>query len=141
MLIYRYSDERHYDTLVRFWAHYGWLPCPKNALPSIGLVAETQDAIALAYIGMYMDPGRMGFIDWALRNPEIDKAITTPVLETLFKSLVKIAQVSGCAFIYSMTKNVSWGNKLISYGMKTAEVGATTYILPIAGNDVAFIQD
>jgi hypothetical protein len=90
---------------------------------------------------MYMDTGRMGFIDWALRNPEIDKAITTPVLETLFKSLVKIAQVSGCAFIYSMTKNVSWGNKLLSYGMKTAEVGATTYILPIAGNDVAFIQD
>lgn len=59
----------------------------------------------------------------------------------MFNMLVETARKSECAFIYSITKTKSWGEKLLSYGMMTAETGVTTYILSLTGMDTSFISD
>lgn len=140
MRIAPYDAARHYPEMERIWRCYGWLPCPKRALPNRGLVAERDDGRFIAYLGMYA-AGGMGFIDWALRDPEIGREESDPAFAEMFRRLVEGARADGAAFIYSMTKTAAWGRKLESYGMLVAERDATTYILPLDGGDTDFISD
>lgn len=137
----RYSQARHYPAMIAAWRHYGWPPCPPGGLPRYGLVAETDDGAFVAYLGMYLDDGRMGFVDWALKDPASPRDESDRALRALFGCMVRHARESRCAFLYSMTKTVPWGKKLESYGMQVAEQNATTYIMALKGAETAFISD
>lgn len=141
MKIVPYQKQKHYETMCRLWDRYGWLPCPQEAIPCAALVAETVDGEFIAFLAMYIEPGKIGFIDWALKDRTHDKKISDEAIKMMFDMLVETAKNSKCAFIYSITKTKSWGEKLLSYGMMTAETGATTYILSLNGTDVGFISD
>lgn len=139
MQISKYED-RHYPDMAKTWQRYGWPPCPKDGLPRKGYVAY-QDSVFVAYLGMYEDTGRMGFIDWALKNPEARREDSELAFREMFSRLKAEAEADGCRFIFSMTKTEPWQRKLVSYGMQVAEVGATTFIMALGGGDTAFIRD
>jgi len=141
MKILKYKKDRHYQTMSKLWESYGWMPCPQEAIPRASLVAETDGGEFIAFLSMYVEPGRIGFIDWALKDRKHDKALSDKALRELFSILVDVAKKSKCAFIYSMTKTKAWGDKLVSYGMQVAETEATTYILSLDGIDTSFIRD
>jgi len=127
--------------MSQLWHSYGWLPCPLNAIPHTALVAETTSGDFIAFLAMYSEPRRMGFIDWALKDRSRPQEESDKALQTLFDALVDVAKSNGCAFIYSMTKTKSWGDKLTKYGMQVAETNATTYILALQDSDTGFIKD
>ena len=141
MTIVPYQKQKHYETMCRLWNNYGWMPCPQEAIPHAAFVAETCDGEFIAFLSMYIEPGKIGFIDWALKDRSLPKEECDKAFRDMFTLLIDIAKKSKCAFIYSMTKTKSWGEKLLSYGMTTAETGATTYILSLNGLDTSFISD
>jgi hypothetical protein len=126
--------------MCRLWDSYGWIPCPQEAIPRAALVAETSAGEFIAFLSMYI-ADKMALIDWALKDRRHDRKIGDEAIKTMFNMLVETARKSECAFIYSITKTKSWGEKLLSYGMMTAETGATTYILSLTGMDTRFISD
>jgi len=142
MKIVEFNKDRHYGKMCSFWKEYGWVPCPINALPKNGRVAETDKGKFIAFMAIYIEPGTIAIIDWALANPSIDSEESQPALRLIFYELIELAKCQGCHYIYSFTKNRIWGNRLQSYGMIAAERGATSYVLPLDGDeDVSFISD
>jgi hypothetical protein len=140
MIIVPYQKQKHYETMCRLWDSYGWIPCPQEAIPRAALVAETSAGEFIAFLSMYI-ADKMALIDWALKDRRHDRKIGDEAIKTMFNMLVETARKSECAFIYSITKTKSWGEKLLSYGMMTAETGVTTYILSLTGMDTSFISD
>lgn len=137
MRIVSFDKDRHYNDMCSWWEKHHWIPCPIDALPSVGLVAENDEGVAVAYLGMYVDT--VGFVDWAIADT--DNPERTEALSTLFDVLSQLARLKGIKYIYSFTKNGNWGNTLKSYGMSIAEQGASSYIMSLDNNDTAFISD
>lgn len=138
MIIRKYRNT-DYAALSTAWGKHGWIPCPQNMLPDLGLVAYGGRTF-LAYLGMYTSR-RGGFIDWAVRNPIADRDTAGTAIDTMFKMLVSDAKKRGCQFIYSVTKVESWKKRLVSYGMSAAEEGVTSFVMTLHGEDTAFISD
>ena len=139
MNIVEFNKEKHYDRMCKLWEEYGWLPCPIDALPKHGRVAEDNGKF-VAFLAIYIEQGTIAVMDWALADRSYDDTHTA--LQLLFDTLVKLAKDHGCHYIYSFTKNVRWGDRLESYGMLPAERGATSYIMPIGENkETTFIGD
>jgi len=90
---------------------------------------------------MYVEPGRMGFIAWPLKDCNRPKDESDHALKVLFELLVRRARYENCTFLYTMSKVRPWAEKLESYGMQVAEAAATTYIMALTGADTAFIRD
>ena len=142
MNIVDFNPDRHYAAMCDFWQAYGWLTCPLDALPRAGRVAENDQGELIAYLGMYIDEGRIAVVDWALANRAVPEPERHAALRMLFDELVCQAKAQDCHYIYSFTANKKWGYRLESYGMAAAERNATSYIMPIGENkDVAFISD
>ncbi len=144
MRIVAFDRDRHYGDLVRVWGKYGWLPCPAEALPRLGLVAETAGGRFIAYLGMYCEAGTIAVIDWALRDPDVPRTAwpaDQDPFRVMFERLAEAARRKRCAYVYSVTANKLWGNHLVKCGMRKAETGATTYVMALAGGDTAFISE
>ena len=133
-------DYSHYGTMVKLWEHYGWKPCAFKALPRYGLVAETFDSKFIAYVGMYLEQGKIAFIDWAVVDPDRRLLAGKALLEILDK-LIKHADEQGCFYIYSATKNDVWKKVLQKKGMVLAESQADTFIMSLDGSDNKFFGD
>lgn len=140
MKIAKFYVDRHYKRMSELWTKAGWIPCPVEALPGIGIVAETDTGEFIAYLGMYMEPAKIGFIDWALSDQGHGIAAGKALCRLLDK-LIQAAKDNNCHFIYSTTKIEAWKKILIYRGMKTAEQGADTFIMSLNNADTAFISD
>jgi hypothetical protein len=140
MNIVEFNKEKHYATMERLWQECQWKPCPIEALPGIGLVAETNDNKFIAYIGMYAEPGKIGFIDWALTD-KTHGIICGKALCKLVDNLIERAKTFKCHFIYSATKTEAWKKILISRGLTVAEQGADTFVMSLNNQDTSFIGD
>lgn len=142
MQVSLYDPKRHYPELARCWNHYGWIPCPAEALPRWGVVAETDDGRFIAYMGMYVDQGTVAFVDWAVRSPDVPKEEADEALKTLFTAAARHARFQACHYLYSFTKNRKWGAKMRDFGMALAEEGADSYIMALRpGGDPGFMKD
>ena len=141
MIIARFNAEKHYKDLGKLWEQHGGIPCPLDAIPRQSYVAKRNGDI-IAFMGMYVDEGTIGVIDWAVANNNFSKEEKDEALQLLFNRLIVIAKLKKCNYIYSFTKNTKWGDKMKRYGMMLAESGACTYIMPIGKNkNTAFISD
>lgn len=140
MKIVAFKKEVHYPTMIKLWQECGWEPCPLEALPRIGIVAETESGEFLAYVGMYLEIGKIGFIDWALVNKE-KKVSGSKALAFLVCALFRLAKKCDCHFVYSATKVEAWKEILLKAGMKTAETGADTFVKALNNENTDFIGD
>lgn len=130
-------DNRHYPKMCEVWSSYGWEPCPLDALPRIGLVAEVSGEF-VAYMGLYCSNDNIGQIGWPLADKQ--RGERKKALEMLFSELCKIATRNKCNYIYSVASSKKWGSTLMSYGMSIAEKDMVSYVLPLGENkDIAFI--
>lgn len=142
MNIIPYNKEQHYAALCECWRNYDSPPFPPEVLPAAGYVAEDDAGKLIAYIGIYIEAGIMGYISSTISDRNVDRGIISDALAQLFQTVVNKANEAGCRFIYSETKNKSWADKLQSYGMLIAERDVTTFVLPLTNNtDVSFISD
>ena len=135
-----YEESRHYPATIRLWRKIGWTPCPPEVLPDDGLVAEDADGRLIAYAGIYIIPGKIGYIDWSLADPETGM-IRGRALFRILDGLIELARRNRCRFVYSTTKTEAWKRLLIRAGMSLAEQGADTFILSTRHEDVSFISD
>lgn len=135
----KFKIEKHYKQICDLWEKHGWTPCPIDALPKHCYVAIHSGNV-VAFMAAYVVPGSMTIFDWALADPEFqDRDIA---LNLIFQKIVLVSKRNKCNYLYSVTKNNKWGNKLIKYGMIVAEKGASTYIMPLADNrNTDFISD
>ena len=140
MNIVAYNKTRHYKRLCELWAEYDWLPCPDEAMPNVGLVAETSEGCLISYLGMYLVPGKIGYVDWAISDKK-QGVICGKALCKLVDTIISKAREHKCFFIYSATKTESWKRILINRGLKVAEKGADTFIMALDKHDTAFIMD
>jgi hypothetical protein len=140
MNIVEYNTERHYETMCSLWEKCGWEQCPKEALPNCGLVAESTSGEFMAYVGMYILPGKIAFIDWALAG-DIHGIACGKALCKIVDKLIAKARENQCFFIYSVTKVEAWKKILMHRGLKVAEKGADTFIMALNDQDTAFISD
>ncbi len=141
MNIVEFNIERHYPTLCRYWKAYGWIPCPMDALPKHGRVAENAVGHVIAFMAAYIEDGTIAVVDWALADPNEPDDVKHLALQKLFAALVDLSRSHGCHYVYSFTKNKGWGRRMESYGMLVAEREATTYVMPLSNTDTAFIRD
>lgn len=131
MKLSRYDEDKHYDMMAEAWKAYGWEAPKRDFLPNLGIVAtKSQDGGFLAYIGCYQDNGgHVGFIDWALANPNEPGDLVDCALRGCWELIEKIAKINGMKYLYSVTANSAWGRKMVkSFDMIRAEKDAATYI-------------
>lgn len=141
MRIVPFSKEQHYPIMIKAWKGHGWLPCPIEALPKTGYVAE-EDGKFICYAGMYnIDEGTTCMLEWAVKDPDISKELSDEGFHKIFTQLVWLAKQRGCSFVYAFTKSKAWASILESLGMVIAERGAVSYMLPLNGVDSTFMVE
>lgn len=140
MNIVRFDPEKHYPVMKKLWEELEWPPCPEIALPNESYVAESTTGELIAYLGMYMQPAKIGFFAWALTNRKWGAACGVALCR-LVDRLVETAKENKCHFIYGAAKAPSWQRILLSKGLSVAEQGADTFIMALSGEDITFFQD
>jgi uncharacterized protein YpbB len=128
MQIVKYKQEDHYDIMMALWRKRKWQPCAADMLPKIGLVLFHENRF-IAYMGIYIESGTMGFIGWALTDPDTDTNLNDKALKELFHLLLDIGKNKNCKLIYSITDEKEWGKRLENYGMVVAEEGVSVYAM------------
>lgn len=128
MKILKYNKDEHYSIMKSLWEKRDWTICDKDILPKVGLVVYHENRF-VAYMGIYIESGTMGFIGWALTDPDTDINLNSKALKMLFFELLAIAKQKGCKLIYSITDEQGWGKRLQDYGMSIIETGVNVYAM------------
>ncbi len=131
--------KRDYPHLEQAWKDNDWIPVPYDLLPRTGFVAF-QDGAFVAYLGMYIEKGKLAIIEWALKG-YVSQVESDQAFSEIFTLLVKIAKEKHCRMIFSFTKASTWGKKLLSFGMQPAETGACSYIMALDQSNTDFMTD
>lgn len=141
MRIVAYNSSIHYSQLVKTWRHFGWLACPKEFLPKIGFVAESELGDFIAALFMYCDPGSVALIDWAVGSQSATKEEKHIAFQRLFNMMKQIAISNKCSFLYSVTAIKAFQDKLTSWGMLPVETGMKSFVFPLNNTSVDFLKD
>lgn len=80
-------------------------------------------------MGIYIESGTMGFVGWALTNPDENTTLNDKALKELFTLLLDIGKNKNCKLIYSITDEKEWGKRLKDYGMTAVEEGVSVYAM------------
>lgn len=133
MKIVDYDERKHYCIMLILWLKRDWEPCQPDSLPRCGKVAESDDGSFLAYMGIYIDDGKIGLIGWALTDPDSNPILSDRALHKLFDTLKEEAKNKECKMLFSFTDVEPWGERLMYYGMKPTEKNITCYTTRLEG--------
>ena len=105
--------ERDYPTLEKWWLGHNALPVPRAILPR-GWIAE-EAGVEIAASFLYMDPGKIGVIEWTTTNPAcaFSRDIVFAV-KGLYAHLEEQAKSEGCIAIISFVKPKSSEERIMS---------------------------
>lgn len=140
----RYVPADHYDEVVRIWKVRGWLPCPQEYLPDDGFVAvSVENNSIMAALFVYIVPGKVGWVDWAVADPGVSRELRALLLPGLFRLCEMTARNAGATFLYATTKVSRFAALLTDEGMQIAERETMTFCKPLlrTEEDMAFISD
>jgi len=141
MKLVKFDKEKHYPKLREIWEHYGWLPCPIEFLPKTGYVALRDDETFIAALFMYLEPGSVAMPTWATGSREVMPQERQAAFAELFNTLKSIAVEHGCTFLYGVTASTAFKKMMESWGMLPVETNMQSFVMPLCGDDPAFLKD
>lgn len=141
MILKPFDKNRHYPKLAAVWKHHDCLPCPLSFLPKTGYVMERPDGTFIAALFIYIDPGSVAFVTWAVGAIDALPDEKTEAFASLFRALKERAIACKCTFIYSVTPTPAYMKRLESWGMFPVETNMSSYVMPLHDETVDFLKD
>lgn len=139
-----YDAVRHYEALTGIWQARGWLPPPADCLPPTGFVAcRHPDSEPVAALFVYIVPHCVGWIDWGIADPRLDRSRRRSTMRWLFRRCELLARKAGARFLYSTSQSLAFRSLLLDCGMVVAEERTTTFCKALQGDTggMTFIRD
>jgi hypothetical protein len=127
--------QEDYETLCSWWRDHHVLAVPKMILPR-GWMAEAS-GVEIAASFLYMDPGKIGVIEWTTTNPKC--AFSRDLLmavKGLYEHLEAVAKAEGCIAVLSFVKPKGSEERIMSkmgYVTSAEDCGHRLYAKPLVG--------
>lgn len=128
-----YDPEQDYSILEEWWKGHGAFVMPKAIMPR-GYFATAQ-GLDIAVCFLYLDPGKIGVVEWMTTNPKCAYSRDLVVaVKGLYALLEGIAKDQGCSAVISFVKPNSGEERIMlktGYRAEPNDPGHRIYAKPL----------
>ena len=141
----KWSLDKDYPILVKWWTDWKFGTVPKECLPPDGIMVEI-DGKPICAGGLYVCDGTtFGFMEWVVTDKYADLRKRHKALKLCIDGIMELAKNNGVRLVYTMTKNSALQKRYQKYhNMVLTESNVKTFLRDFEGSyskNLEWIQD
>ena len=141
----KWSLDKDYPILVKWWTDWKFGTVPKECLPPDGIMVEI-DGKPICAGGLYIGVGtQFAFMEWIVTDKNADKRVVHKSLKMCIDAIMELAKSKGMKLVYTATKEKELHKRYVKFhNMILAETGVKTFLRDLDGNyskDLHWISD
>ena len=141
----KWSLDKDYPILVKWWTDWKFGTVPKECLPPDGIMVEI-DGKPICAGGLYLCDGTtFGFMEWVVADKRATRRNVHKALKICIDAIMELAKDKGIKLVYTVTKERELHKRYVKYhNMILTETGVKTFLRDLDGNyskDLHWISD
>jgi hypothetical protein len=131
----KWSLDKDYPILVKWWTDWKFGTVPKECLPPDGIMVEI-DGKPICAGGLYIGVGtQFAFMEWIVTDQQADKRAVHKSLKMCIDAIMELAESKGMKLVYTATKEKELHKRYVKFhNMILAETGVKTFLRDLDGN-------
>ncbi len=131
----KWSLDKDYPILVKWWTDWKFGTVPKECLPPDGIMVEI-DGKPICAGGLYIGIGtQFAFMEWIVTDQQADKRVVHKSLKMCIDAIMELAKSKGMKLVYTATKEKELHKRYVKFhNMILAETGVKTFLRDLDGN-------
>ena len=131
----KWSLDKDYPILVKWWTDWKFGTVPKECLPPDGIMVEI-DGKPICAGGLYIGVGtQFAFMEWIVADKRATRRDVHKALKICIDAIIELAKSKGMKLVYTATKEKELHKRYVKFhNMILTETGVKTFLRDLDGN-------
>lgn len=131
-----FNPENDYADVSAWWRAHKWPPIPREVLPFLGFIAESDQGKLAAQWVYEAKTGNICYIEFLISNPQADKLERKDAIDLVISKSLREAKERGYLFAYTSVKHPLLVPRLEKHGFAISDREMTNMTYQLQGGGI-----